>query len=209
MPRRRAARVERVPARPLGIPGVPGTETRHLGRSRALARQAVTSLSVGSGQAWRRIRQTALDTCSRWLPQPNSGTVPSAVGPEWERRCPARLPQTQPQAAGLLRRQGADVRKRSGLSAMLPRALSSHRGGQGFKSPQLHANPQVSALTWDHAGVRGSVCPDSGSGGVRFWEPILRRHALRDAREHVVGLGSSRRVDVSLVRRYVGLDDVT
>lgn len=22
--------------------------------------------------------------------------------------------------------------------------------------------------------MRGSVCPDSGSGGVRFWEPILR-----------------------------------
>jgi hypothetical protein len=32
---------------------------------------------------------------------------------------------------------------------------------------------QVSVLTSGHVDVHWSVCPDSGSGGVRFWEPIL------------------------------------
>jgi hypothetical protein len=36
-----------------------------------------------------------------------------------------------------------------------------------------HANPQVSAVTRGHARLPWSVCPYSGSGGVRFWEPIL------------------------------------
>jgi hypothetical protein len=64
------------------------------------------------------------------------------------------------------------------VSDIEPRGESpSHRGGQGFKSPQLHPNPQVSALTCDHVGLRGSVLSDFGSGGVRFWEPILRRRS--------------------------------
>ena len=50
----------------------------------------------------------------------------------------------------------------------------SHRGGQGFESPQLHANLQVSTLACGQVGSRRSVLPDSRSGGVRFWQPILR-----------------------------------
>jgi hypothetical protein len=62
----------------------------------------------------------------------------------------------------------------------------SHRGGQGFKSPQLHANPQVSALTCGYARLGGTVLSDSGSGGVRFWEPILRQQNGADIRERFI-----------------------
>jgi hypothetical protein len=52
------------------------------------------------------------------------------------------------------RLDAADVRERPAAVALQDCALSSHRGGQGFKSPQLHVNPQVSALTCGHVGLR-------------------------------------------------------
>ena len=70
------------------------------------------------------------------------------------------------------RRNTPDVRECPRPGLLIARALSSHRGGQGFKSPQLHANPHVSALTCGHVGSCRSGLPDSGSGGVRFWEPL-------------------------------------
>ena len=51
-------------------------------------------------------------------------------------------------------------------------------GVRGIKSPQLHSNLQVSALTCGYVGLHWSVLSDSGSAGVRFWEPILRSPAL-------------------------------
>jgi hypothetical protein len=41
-------------------------------------------------------------------------------------------------------------------------------------------------LTYPHADLRGSVLPDSGSGGVRFWEPILRQQIGADIRERFI-----------------------
>jgi hypothetical protein len=58
--------------------------------------------------------------------------------------------------------------------------------GEGFKSPQLHVNQQVSALTCDHVGLPGSVLSDSGSDGVRFWEPILKQQIGADIRERFI-----------------------
>ena len=48
------------------------------------------------------------------------------------------------------------------------------RGSNPLSSTQ---KPQVSALACGYAGLPGSALSDFGSGGVRFWEPILRSPA--------------------------------
>ena len=65
-----------------------------------------------------------------------------------------------------------------GSGVQIPSATLSH--------PQLHVNPQVSALTCDHVGLPGFVLSDSGSDGVRFWEPILNQQIGADIRERFI-----------------------
>ena len=72
-----------------------------------------------------------------WEQNGSGGTLPGAVRSGHRAR---------PNPSDLLGRRTA--------AGLPPSALSSHRGGQGFKSPQLHANPQVSALTCGHVLLR-------------------------------------------------------
>jgi hypothetical protein len=67
----------------------------------------------------------------RSLPPADSGTLRPAMGAEWERRDPCQALFDVAVGRGSLHQQGAEVEKRSELAALLPHALSSHRGGQG------------------------------------------------------------------------------
>ena len=71
------------------------------------------------------------------------------------------------------RLDAADVRERRAAAALLRSALSSHRGGQGFKSPQLHPSftrssglfellPEIAVATL--RGQRGAPSPGAGRG---------------------------------------------
>jgi len=62
----------------------------------------------------------------------------------------------------------ADVQERPRAAASSVSVLSSHRGGQGFKSPQLHANPQVSALTCGQSALACPFCPILGAAVSDF-----------------------------------------
>jgi hypothetical protein len=68
----------------------------------------------------------------------------TTLGARWERRGAAgagRLGDRTPETV-------CELREWLTPAASFARVLSSHRGGQGFRSPQLHVNPQVSALTY-------------------------------------------------------------
>jgi len=151
----------------------------------------------------RRVTRTAPRSCPSG---PSPRQVASEIGSEMGAAIRRQLRSDAVRRRDRGRLNRSYLQQRHQAAVLFACALSSHRGGQGFKSPQLHPKP---------AGQRFDVCPYR-LALVRFarfwerwcpiWEPIVNPpHVEWSPELHVSCVVFQRRLEQATRQRYGGL----